>query len=98
MSRDDEITAFIDGALREKSDDFRKQFIAMLSRLDASDWMLLEKMATDMAQAAPAPVDQHAIWEAEARTEAEQVYQDVLQEKKAEAGYSASPPDSGGVA
>ncbi len=37
--------------------------------------------------------EEHAAWEAEARAEAEQVYQQVLQEKKAEAGYSASPPD-----
>ena len=61
-------------------------------------WVLLERMAADMAQAAPAPVDQHAIWEAEARAEAEEVYRQILEEKKAEAGYSASPPDSGGVA
>ena len=70
LSRDDEITAFVDDVLRNESDDFRKRFIAMLSRLDTSDWVLLERMAADMAQAAPAPVDQHAIWEAEARAEA----------------------------
>ena len=98
LSRDDEITAFVDDVLRNESDDFRKRFIAMLSRLDTSDWVLLERMAADMAQAAPAPVDQHAIWEAEASAEAEEVYRQILEEKKAEAGYSASPPGSGGVA
>ena len=97
-ARDDEITAFVDDVLRNESDDFRKRVIAMLSRLDTSDWVLLERMAADMAQAAPAPVDQHAIWEAEARAEAEEVYRQILEEKKAEAGYSASPPGSGGVA
>ena len=98
LSRDDEITAFVDDVLRNESDDFRKRFIAMLSRLDTSDWVLLERMAADMAQAAPAPVDQHAIWEAEAREEAADVYRQLLEEKKAEDGYSASPPGSGGVA
>lgn len=43
------------------------------------------------------PADQHAIWEAEARAEAEQVYREVLEEKRAEAGLSALPSD-GGVA
>ena len=42
----------------------------------------------------PAPVDQHAVWEAEARAEAEQVYREVLAEKRAEAGLSASPSGS----
>lgn len=49
--------------------------------------------AAFMAEATAAPVDQRAIWEAEARAEAERVYQEVLQEKRAEAGYSASPPE-----
>lgn len=42
----------------------------------------------------PAPVDQHAAWEAEARAEAEQVYREVLAEKRAAAVLSASPSGS----
>lgn len=36
------------------------------------------------------PADQHAIWEAEARAEAEQVYREVLEEKRAPGGSSPS--------
>lgn len=96
-SRSDEIAAFVGDVLRDETDDFRKRFVSMLARLDSSDWGVLEKMARQMAQEAPAPVDQHAIWEAEARAEAEEVYRQVLEEKRAEAGLSASPP-GGGVA
>lgn len=108
MSRDDEIAAFFGDVLRDESDDFRKRFIAMLSKLDASDWAELERMAVKLAggggvlydppswarpdqKEPPAPVDQHAIWEAEAQAEAEQVYREVLAEKKAAAASSASP-------
>lgn len=57
----------------------------------------VQSVAADlMANTAAEPVDQHAVWEAEARAEAEEVYRQVLEEKRAEAGYSASPP--GGVA
>ena len=65
----------------------------MLSRLNSSDWKVLEKMARQMVGDAADQPDQDAIWEAEA----EEVYRQVLAEKRAEAGYSASPHD-GGVA
>ena len=108
MSRDDEITAFVNDVLRGESDDFRRRFIAALSHLDAAGWSALEQLVEDTArkQSAaadppswvrpdqkepPAPVDQHAIWEAEAQAEAEQVYREVLAEKKAAAASSASP-------
>lgn len=96
LSRDDEIAAFVGDLLRNEKGDFRRRFITILSRLTPSDWEVLERMAAQMAEAA-APVDQHAVWEAEARAEAEEVYRQVLEEKRAEAGYSASPP-GGGVA
>lgn len=51
-----------------------------------------------MAQPATPPVDQHAVWEEEARAEAEQVYREILQEKKAQAGSSVSPPGGGKLA
>ena len=108
MTRDDEIAAFVGDVLRDESDSFRKRLISVLSRLDVSDWEVLEHMAEDMVrkqetttdQPDPPPwtAEQHAVWEAEARAEAERVYQEVLQEKKEEAGYSASPPGGGGVA
>ena len=105
MSRDDEIAAFVGDILRDETDSFRKRVISMLSRLDVSDWEVLERMAAGMVQkpaadqrdSPPWTEEQHAIWEAEARAEAEEVYRQVLEEKRAEAGLSASPP-GGGVA
>jgi len=92
-SRDDEITAFVGDVLRDEPDAFRKRFVSMLSRLEPSDWARLEEKARELVGATTEPVDQHAIWEAEARAEAEEVYRQILEEKRAEAGYSASPPD-----
>lgn len=80
-TRDDEIAAFVGDVLRGEDDSFRKRFIAVLARLDSSDWEVLERIAQQMAAAAPpAPADQHAIWEAEARAEAEEIYRQILEE------------------
>lgn len=55
LSRDQELAAFFSDVLRDESDDFRKRFISMLSRLDSSDWAELERMAAKLAgTAAPA--------------------------------------------
>lgn len=92
VSREDEIAEFVERVLTDESADFKRRFIAALSKLSPEGWDALEQLVEDTArQHAAAPVDQHAIWEAEARAEAERVYQEVLQEKRAEAGYSASP-------
>ena len=48
VSRDEKIAAFLGGVMREESS-FKKRFIAMLSKLDEKDWILLEKMARTMA-------------------------------------------------
>ena len=56
MSRDDEIAAFFGDVLRDESDNFRKRFIAMLSKLDTSDWAELERMAAKLVNSRePAP-------------------------------------------
>lgn len=58
MSRDDEITAFVNDVLRDESDDFRRRFIAALSHLDAAGWDALEQLVEDTARRldeAPAP-------------------------------------------
>ena len=49
LSRDDEIAQFF-GAILNSADDktFKKRFISMLSRLDESDWVALERMAKFM--------------------------------------------------
>ena len=48
MSRDEEIAAFVGRALSTESDTFKKRFISMLSRLNESDWEVLERMVMDI--------------------------------------------------
>ena len=98
VSREDEITEFVERVLADESADFKRRFIAALSKLSPEGWDALEELVENTArQHAAGQVDQHAVWEAEARAEAERVYQEVLEEKRAEAGLSASP-HGGGVA
>ena len=61
-----------------------------LSVLKAESYAAGQSAAQAMAAAEPA--DQRAAWEAEAREVAEMAYQQFLDEKRAEAGYSASQP------
>lgn len=44
MSRDEEIAAFMGNVMAGEEDNFRRRFIAMLSKLDEHEWELLEKM------------------------------------------------------
>lgn len=50
VSRDEEISAFVNDVLREESDDFRRRFIAALSHLDAAGWAALEQLVEDTAR------------------------------------------------
>ena len=50
MSRDDEITAFVNDVLRDESDGFRRRLIAALSHLDAVGWSALEQLVEDTAR------------------------------------------------
>ena len=99
MTRSDEIAEFVERVLADESAEFKRRFISAVSRLDDAGWDALERFVDELArqkdQEAAEPVDQHAIWEAEARAAAEEVYRQVLDEKKAEAGYSVSPLDTG---
>lgn len=54
LSRDQELAIFFGDVLRGESDDFRKRFISMLSRLDTTDWEALERMAEKLIAEAPA--------------------------------------------
>lgn len=49
-SRDEEIAGFMGAVMHGESDNFKRRFIAMLSRLNESDWEVLEKMALEMAK------------------------------------------------
>lgn len=45
VTRNEQIAEFMGGILKQEPDSFRVRFISMLSRLDESDWAVLEKMA-----------------------------------------------------
>lgn len=49
MNRDTEIASFMGDVMRGEDDDFRRRLIAVLAKLDASEWELLEKMALKLA-------------------------------------------------
>lgn len=53
LSRDEEIATFIGDALSDESDTFKKRFISMLSKLNESEWELLEKMVEGIKKTEP---------------------------------------------
>lgn len=48
-TRDEEIAAFVGSALSGEDENFKKRFLSVLSKLDESQWALLEDMAKKMA-------------------------------------------------
>lgn len=50
VSRDAEIAAFMGDVMHGESGDFRRRLIAVLAKLDTSEWELLEKMALKLAE------------------------------------------------
>lgn len=50
MSRDEEIATFMGDVLAGEEDNFRRRFIAMLSKLNEDEWELLEKMIDKMKE------------------------------------------------
>ena len=50
MSRDEEIATFMGDVLAGEEDNFRRRFIAMLSKLNENEWELLEKMIDKMKE------------------------------------------------
>lgn len=50
LSRDEQIADFVGRTLSTESESFKKRFIAMLAKLDESDWETLEKIALELAQ------------------------------------------------
>lgn len=50
VNRDAEITAFIGDVMCREDADFRKRLVTVLSKLDVSEWELLEKMALKLAE------------------------------------------------
>ena len=48
MTRDERIAAWVGKTLSTESDTFQKRFISMLSKLNESDWEVLERMVEEM--------------------------------------------------
>lgn len=49
-SSDQQITAFIEEIMRNDEDNFKRRFVAMLSRLNEAEWKLLEKMVEEIVK------------------------------------------------
>ncbi len=89
-SRDDELISMVDQFMSGESASFKKRLISVLSNLEENQWMFLErklKEIVDMTEETSKVMTP----EEEARAEAEQYYQELLQEKRAAAGLLASP-------
>lgn len=50
ISRDAEIAAFMGDVMHGETSDFRRRLLAVLSKLDTSEWELLEQMALKLAE------------------------------------------------
>lgn len=48
ITRSQEIAEFVGKTLQGEEDNFKRRFIAILSRLDEDDWAVLEKMVNEM--------------------------------------------------
>ena len=48
LNRSQEVAEFVGRVLHGEEDNFKRRFIAMLSRLDEEDWEVLEKMVEEM--------------------------------------------------
>lgn len=49
-TRSQEISDFVVDILKGEEDNFKRRFVAMLSRLDEDDWALLAKIAQELAK------------------------------------------------
>lgn len=50
LTRDDQITDFMADLLKNEDESFKRRFIAALSKLNESEWELLEKIALELAE------------------------------------------------
>lgn len=98
-SRSDELTMYMENLLQTEPEDIRRKFTLAISHLSTEQLIFLrgiaESLVDDLRDTAAKPVDQQAIWEAEARAEAEEVYREILAEKEAAARLSASTSSTG---
>ena len=50
VSRDEELATFVGSVMHGESSDFRRRLVAVLSKLDEDEWLLLERMAKKLAE------------------------------------------------
>ena len=48
ISRSQEVSDFVGDILKGEADTFKRRFVAMLARLDESQWEVLEQMVDDI--------------------------------------------------
>ena len=48
INRNQDVADFVGDVLKGETDTFKRRFVAMLARLDESDWEVLEKMVEEM--------------------------------------------------
>lgn len=87
LSRDEEIAAFVGGVLADESADFKRRFIAALSKLSPEGWDALEQFVGDIARRLPADPEPPAAApaltvEQEVDQEVERYRQQLLLEKR----------------
>lgn len=50
LTPDEEIEQFIGDVLNDEEDNFKRRFISSLAKLDASDWLVLEKIVDSLIE------------------------------------------------
>ena len=61
VSRNEEIENFMNTIMHSENADFRRRLVAVLAKLDASEWTLLEQMAQKLAAEAKPGANLHVI-------------------------------------
>lgn len=107
MTRKPELEAFFNDLLSETEDSFRRRLVSILAELSPKQWEVLEGVARKLtagaqqpeekAQPSPEEEAQRAA-EAAAQAAYDQIYQQTLAAKKAEAESSASSSGEGNTA
>jgi len=108
VSRDEQITEFVQQTLASKPNSFQRRFAAMLSTLSDSDWEVLERMAYAIIEerdsAAPTPAEPEKpaavkgwkpMTDEEIEAELEDYRKELLAEREAAERSSALPKADG---
>lgn len=61
VSRNEEIESFMNTIMHSENADFRRRLVAVLAKLDASEWTLLEQMAQKLAAETKPGANLHVI-------------------------------------